>query len=83
MKQQLKKGARSRNDFVCWCPEEKAFESLFELRKHQETTCSITIRKKLNELYKSIKKTKVEHRAQHEADLREWKKEKARGNPEM
>ena len=77
MKQRMKQDARSKGDFICWC--QKPFESLIQLRKHQEFLCAITIRRKLKELHDSIVEMRAECLAQREKDLRSWKKEKADG----
>ena len=78
MKSKFQKGA-----FVCTCPQKKAFDSLSALRKHQEFLCAITMGRTLKELHKSIRTMKAEHQAKQEADLREWKKEKALGVPRV
>ncbi len=77
MNQRIKQDALSKGDFICRCG--KALESLSQLGKHQEFICPITIRRNLKTLHESIEEMKTECLAQHEADLRDWKKEKACG----
>lgn len=78
MKQGMKQIARL-NDFVCWCG--KALETLSQLRTHQSCACPVTTRNRLRNLHESFEEMEAKRVAQHEADLRQWKKEKARGVP--
>ena len=75
MKQLIKQNISTKGNFVCRCG--KAKDSLDLLRKHQEFLCKITMRKFLKDLRLSIKTMNAENLAQHEKDLRDWKKEKA------
>lgn len=81
MEKRMKRKTRSKGDFICWCGD--ALDGLSQLRKHQESFCPITIRRWLKEHRESFRKMEEERLAQHEADLSVWKKEKARGVPEM
>jgi hypothetical protein len=69
------------NPFICWC--DAAFETLFELRKHHEFLCPLTMSRMLNEMNESIERMKDERVAQNKSDLCAWEEEKRRGHPNM
>lgn len=46
------------------------------VKQKAPSICPITVRKNLKKLKELFTKMKAEHLTQHEADLREWKKEK-------
>lgn len=77
MRKLMKKRVPSKGDFICWC--EKRFDDYSQLRKHLETICPITFRRKVDELNKSFAESEAKRIVQHKADLLAWEEEKAHG----
>ena len=82
MKQGMKQNSPSKNFWICWCTEKKAFDSLADLRTHKNTICTINMNKLLNDLTSLIMKSKAKRKAQHDAGLH-GEKEKACGTSKM